>query len=211
MKFFIELSKKLLPAIGISLAGSFVILCLILTVIPHSSEKVIDVTESTVRLRVVANSNSERDQTLKLKVRDGIISKAQELFANCENVSDAENRIAQNKDLLEKEAKKILQKNGCYMPVSVYLTEEAVPVRRYSDFTFPAGVYNTLRIDIGKADGQNWWCVMYPPLCLSAATGDVYAETAVFKDHGFTDEQIKELKQPKKKVKFAVLDWLLNL
>ena len=91
-----------------------------------------------------------------------------------------------------------------------YLTEEAVPVRRYSDFTFPAGVYNTLRIDIGKADGQNWWCVMYPPLCLSAATGDVYAETAVFKEHGFTDKQIKELKQPKKKIKFAFWEWLFK-
>lgn len=210
MKFFVELSKKLLPAIGISLAGSFVIFCLILTVIPHSSEKVIDVTESTVRLRVVANSDSERDQSLKLKVRDGIIGKAHELFADCVSVDDARCRIEQNKAFLKDEARKILRQNGCYMPVSVYLTEEAVPVRRYSDFTFPAGVYNTLRIDIGKADGQNWWCVMYPPLCLSAATGDVYAETAVFKEHGFTDKQIKELKQPKKKIKFAFWEWLFK-
>ena len=202
--------KKLLPAIVISLAGSFVIFCLVLTVIPHSSENVIDVTDSTVRLRVVANSDSERDQALKLAVRDGIIGKAEELFADCVSITDARRRIEQNKAFLQKEAVKILRQNGCLMPVSVYLTEEAVPVRRYSDFTFPAGIYSTLRIDIGKADGKNWWCVMYPPLCLSAATGDVYAETAVFKNHGFTDAQIKELKQPKKKVRFALWEWLFG-
>lgn len=204
-------SKKILPAILISVAGSFVIFCLVLTVIPHSAENTVNVFDSTVRLRVVANSDSDRDQRLKLAVRDGIIGKAEELFDGCVSVADAEMRIEQNKYFLQREAMKILRKNGCYFPVTVYLTEEDVPVRRYSDFTFPAGVYKTLRIDIGKASGQNWWCVMYPPLCLSAATGDVYAETAVFKNHGFTDKQIAELKKPKKKVRFALIDWLLNL
>ena len=203
--------KKILPAILVSLAGSFVIFCLILTIIPHKRESTVNVFDSTVRLRVVANSDSERDQTLKLAVRDGIIGKAEELFANCINISDAENRILNSKAFLKYEAEKILRNNGCYMPVTVYLTEEAVPVRRYSDFTFPAGIYKTLRIDIGDAYGQNWWCVMYPPLCLSAATGDVYAETAVFKDYGFTDKQIDELKNPEKKIKFAFLEWLSNL
>ncbi|MBQ8759662.1 MAG: stage II sporulation protein R [Clostridia bacterium] len=183
-------------------------MCLILTVIPHSSESVIDVTESTVRLRVVANSDSERDQNLKLAVRDGIIGKAHELFGDCSSLDEARLRIMQNSDEIKAEAKKILKANDCDMSVNVRLVREDVPVRRYSDFTFPAGLYETLRIDIGEADGKNWWCVMYPPLCLSAATGDVYAETAVFKEHGFTDEQIEELKQPKKKVRFALFEWL---
>lgn len=211
MKYSIKLSKKILSAIGISLAGSFVVFCLILTVIPHSSEKVIDVTESTVRLRVVANSDSELDQCLKLMVRDGIIDKAHEIFADCGNLSEAENRIEKSMVVLSAEAQKILKQNGCNHPVIVRLINEDVPVRRYSDFTFPAGNYKTLRIDIGKAEGKNWWCVMYPPLCLSAATGDVYAETAVFKKHGFTDKQIDELRNPKKKVKFAIWEWLKSL
>lgn len=211
MKFSIKLSKKILSAIGISLAGSFVVFCLILTVVPHSSENVFDVTESTLRLRVVANSDSERDQSLKLQVRDGIIGEAHEIFADCGNLAEAEVKITENMGVLEKEAQRILAENGCNLPVTVHLINEDVPVRRYSDFTFPAGRYKTLRIDIGKAEGKNWWCVMYPPLCLSAATGDVYAETAVFKEHGFTDKQIEELKNPKKKVKFAFWEWLMSL
>ena len=208
MKFKFKFSKKILSAIGISLAGSFVIFCLILTVIPHSSENVIDVTKNTVRLRVVANSDTERDQALKLAVRDGIIGKAHDIFSECRSVAEAEAKISENMGMLELEAEKILSENGCNLPVNVRMIKEDVPVRRYSDYTFPAGVYETLRIDIGSASGQNWWCVMYPPLCLSAATGDVYAETAVFKEHGFTDKQIEELKKPERKVRFALFEWL---
>ena len=211
MKFSGKLSKKILSAIGISLAGSFVVFCVILTVVPHSCENVIDVTESTVRLRVVANSDSGRDQSLKLMVRDGIIGKAHDIFADCGSIYEAETKIEENMDFLENEAQRILEQNGCSLPVTVRLTNEDVPVRRYSDFTFPAGKYKTLRIDIGKAEGKNWWCVMYPPLCLSAATGDVYAETAVFKEHGFTDKQIEELRKPEKKVRFAFWEWLMSL
>lgn len=207
MKKILMILKKILPAAVISVAGSFVFVGIVLTVIPSKSEKEVSVYDNTIRLRVVANSDSEHDQKLKLAVRDGIIDTAHEIFGSCENRDDARREIKNNMELLQTKAQEILCENGCDMDVNVRVIKEKVPVRRYSDFVFPAGEYETLRIDLGNAEGKNWWCVMYPPLCVSAATGDVYAETAVFKEHGFTDSQIEELRSPKNKIKLAILEW----
>lgn len=207
MKKILMILKKILPAAVISVAGSFVFVGIVLTVIPSKSEKEVSVYDNTIRLRVVANSDSEYDQRLKLAVRDGIIDTAHEIFGSCENKDEAHRKIKSNMELLETKAQEILRENGCDMDVNVRVIKEDVPVRRYSDFVFPAGEYETLRIDLGNAEGKNWWCVMYPPLCVSAATGDVYAETAVFKEHGFTDSQIEELRSPKNKIKLAILEW----
>ncbi len=207
MKRILKVLKKILPAAVVSVAGSFVCLCIILTVIPGKNENTMNVYDNTIRLRVVANSDSDYDQKLKLTVRDGIIDTAHEIFGECKSRDEARRQISKNMEVLRQKAQEILRENGCDMEVNVRVLTEKVPVRRYSDFVFPAGEYETLRIDLGKAKGKNWWCVMYPPLCVSAATGDVYAETAVFKEHGFTDNQINELRSPDKKIKLAFLEW----
>lgn len=208
--FFGRRTRK---ACGIVFAGiciSFLCIFCALAVIPAGSENTVNVFDSTIRLRVVANSDSEYDQALKLKVRDGIIVLAEEIFSDCTSADDAVLSANGNMSLIEETARRTLKENGSDMPVTVRLVKERCPVRRYSEFTFPAGEYLTLRIDLGNAEGKNWWCVMYPPLCLGTASG-VYADVQTFKAHGFSDRQIEELKNPEKTVKFALYEFCAQI
>lgn len=190
-----------------SLAVSFVVFCTALAVIPHQKENTVNVFNSTVRLRVVANSDSEEDQALKLAVRNDIIGFAHEIFKGCTDIDSARAAVNGNMDKLLEKAQKSVRNHGSDMSVKVSFVKEDCPVRRYSEFTFPAGEYMTLRIDLGKGEGQNWWCVMYPPLCVSAAANDVYADVMTFKSYGFDEKQIEELTaKDKPQIRFALAE-----
>lgn len=216
--FFVNNRKKkikhILSYLFMSVAIAFVLVCGVSQVIPYSSEQTVNVFNSTVRLRVVANSDSKEDQELKLAVRNDIIGVAHEIFKDCTDVKSAKNAVNKNMDRLLAAAKESALKNGSDLPVSISFETEMCPVRRYSDFTFPAGEYMTLRINLGASQGENWWCVMYPPLCVSAASNDVYADVMTFKSHGFSNEQIDELLNSGKKeheIRFALVDFLKRL
>lgn len=210
--FFIKKTKitQIIFLVLISLAVSFVLFCVALKAIPHEAEKerVVNVFDNTVRLRVVANSDSAEDQALKLAVRNDIIGVAHEIFKDCTDIESAKSSVNENIDILLSAARESVEKNGSDMPVSISFGMEKCPVRRYSSFTFPAGEYMTLRINLGSSQGENWWCVMYPPLCVSAASNDVYADVSTFKNHGFDDEEIDYLlnsgeKEPEIRFAFA--------
>lgn len=190
----------------LSVCVAFLCVCCALGVICEKNESAVDVFTDTIRLRVVANSNADGDIALKYAVRDGIIGLAEELFSDCKSVDEAILTATENMELIREKARLVVRENGKNDEVCVCLVTEDCPIRRYSDFVFPAGRYLTLRVDLGRAEGENWWCVMYPPLCLSTATDDVYADVAVFKSHGFSDEQIAELRRPTKKIRFALLE-----
>ena len=129
-----------------------------------------EIYESVVRLHVLANSDEEADQELKLKVRDAILKEGEDIFLNCESKEDAVNRIEKNKDRLTNIAQAVIESEGYSYPVKIEIGEEDYPTRSYESVCFPSGSYTSLRIIIGEGDGQNWWCVLYPPMCLSAAT-----------------------------------------
>lgn len=129
-----------------------------------------EIYENVVRLHVLANSDAEEDQALKLLVRDAVL---RYLSDTSMTAADAEEACALYERCLpgiRETARETLLANGCDAPVQVTLTEEAYPDRVYGKYTFPAGTYRSLRVMIGEAAGKNWWCVLFPPLCLALAS-----------------------------------------
>ncbi|HBN10992.1 MAG TPA: stage II sporulation protein R [Ruminococcus sp.] len=122
--------------------------------------------QNVLRMHIIANSDSVDDQQLKLKVRDELLSHSDEIFSDCYNISDAENNIKNKFELIEKIANDTIRKNGFSYHAKAELVNMEFAAKVYNDITMPAGTYDALRITIGNAEGHNWWCVMYPPLCL---------------------------------------------
>ena len=133
------------------------------------SGKCESISEKILRLHIIANSDTCEDQTLKLKVRDGIINKfgsELEVYSNLEEAKHvAESKINEIEDF----AKNVVHENGYDYPVKAEVTKMYFNIRRYKEVTLPAGFYTALRITIGQGKGKNWWCVMFPPMCLPAA------------------------------------------
>ncbi|MBR5502096.1 MAG: stage II sporulation protein R [Oscillospiraceae bacterium] len=126
--------------------------------------------EDTLRLHVLANSDTEQDQQLKLAVRDALLQELAVLAA-AENKQQALAQLAKQLPQLTQTAQRVLRQNGCAHSVRVRICDMWFSQRSYGDATLPAGRYTALRVEIGQAAGQNWWCVLYPALCLPAAAG----------------------------------------
>lgn len=123
--------------------------------------------DKVVRLHVVANSDSEADQTLKLQVRDAILADAASELAGLSR-EEALEQLTQDLPRLGKIAAQTVGEQGYDYPVTVSLKEERFPTKRYDDFALPAGEYMALRVQIGSGEGHNWWCVVFPPLCMGS-------------------------------------------
>ena len=121
-----------------------------------------------IRLRVVANSDDPEDQAAKLLVRDAVLEAADGIL-DADDRTRAAEILEENLDVLGDAAVSALREAGKGDSVKTYLTAESAGTRKYGTFTLPAGEYLTLRVDIGEAEGQNWWCVVFPPLCQAAA------------------------------------------
>lgn len=138
-----------------------------------------DLSQKLIRLHVVANSDSEEDQTVKLEVRDAVLEVTENLDETSLYQALPEIRLA---------AEQRLRELGRRDPVSVSLAEEQFPTRFYENFALPAGVYTALRITIGSGEGQNWWCVAFPSICFRATAAEL-EEAAV--SAGFTTEEYR--------------------
>lgn len=130
-----------------------------------------------IRLHVVAASDSDADQDLKLLVRDAVISSLRENMNHVKDIEEAKAYLRENLPKIEALAKGVLQKAGIHDTVTVSLRPEEFGTRVYDTFTLPAGVYEALRITIGAGEGHNWWCVVFPALCVGA-TVEEFEETA---------------------------------
>ncbi len=173
-----------------------------LAVLPVHGES--EIYSNVLRLHVIANSDSEDDQNLKLLVRDAVLAEAQILLCNVYDRAKAEETVMQNIEILRSVAEKTVYENGYDYPVAIELGKEEYPTKNYESCSFPAGEYTSLRILIGEAAGQNWWCVLFPPLCLSAAT-----DTDAFASVGITDNQyqiITDSESTKYKIRFKILE-----
>ena len=118
-----------------------------------------------IRMHVVANSDSEKDQSIKLLVRDAVCASMEEDLRSIRDLEQAKAYIEDAVPRIKQIAEQVLQRNGIEMETSVSFCKEAFPVRLYDTFRLPAGIYDTLRITIGEGEGQNWWCVTFPSLC----------------------------------------------
>lgn len=126
-----------------------------------------DISDSVVRLHIIANSDTEYDQALKIAVRDRLISEQNIIFGNSQSTAEALARAKQSTNLTKEIAEDELRLRGCSQTVSVKVGTFAFPTKIYENIMLPAGKYNAVRVEIGNAGGKNWWCVMYPPLCFT--------------------------------------------
>lgn len=197
------MSKRLSIAIVIALMAM-----LAFSFLPiHGEEEIYD---TVVRLHVLANSDSEEDQALKIKVRDAVLTVTEPLVADCTSQEEAVAILEAHLDDLEAAARAVIEAEGREDAISVILGEEEYPTRTYESCCFPAGTYVSLRVCIGDAAGQNWWCCLFPPLCLSAATAGEDNEDA-FVQVGLSKDQygiITETGKTKYKVRFKILEVL---
>lgn len=164
------------------------------TILNEDNKDTVAAYSGIVRFHVRANSNSAEDQALKMAVKEDVLQFLKPQMEGCENVNECKNIICDNLQNIYTVAKNTLSEQGYDYPVSVYLTKEQFPAKVYGDLTFPAGKYQALRIDIGRAEGDNWWCVMFPPLCfVDSATAIVTEEGKDALKHALSKDEYDAL------------------
>ena len=158
-----------------------------------------DIPGEVFRLHILANSDSESDQALKLKVRDRVLSFTEELYRGAASKEEAEELTAAKLQAIADVAADEVRKNGCDYPVKAELTNMSFTTRHYGSFTLPAGSYDALRLTIGEGEGHNWWCVMFPSLCVSGSP-DARAKEV------FSDGEYDVVKNEKREYRFFVVE-----
>ena len=149
-----------------------------------------NLSNSVLRLHVIANSDTVEDQLLKYKVRDNIINYMNSISENITSKEDAFKLVEENKDKFIQIAKHTILDNGFDYDININFSNFYFPTKSYGDITFPAGNYDAIKIEIGEAKGQNWWCVMFPPLCFVDVTSGIVPEESkdIIKDNLSTEE-----------------------
>ena len=189
------------------------ILYIFISAVSYTNAVCSDIQESVFRLHVIANSDSTEDQNLKYIVRDSVIDYINEISKDAtskdEVIAIAEGHLTE----IEEIALQTVKDNGCDYPVKVSIGNFAFPSKKYGDITLPPGYYDALKIEIGEAAGQNWWCVMFPPLCFVDVTSGVVPEESkeIMKDN-LTDEEYDLIsgKSADVEIKFKIVEVLQN-
>ena len=141
-----------------------------------------DLRNEVLRLHILANSDSDEDQQIKLAVRDELLNCGNELFSGETNIDNVKSILTDEQKVLTDAANKVLAENGFDYKAKIYLTNEYFTTRTYENYTLPAGNYNALKVVLGEGEGHNWWCVMFPPLCLPAAASQTNTEIILGKN-----------------------------
>ena len=158
--------------------------------------------ENTLRLHILANSDSPADQALKLKIRDAVLSCSGELFSGCDTRQKMISAAQEQLPKIQQVAEQTALHNGYELPVTASVTDMFFETRRYDHVILPAGTYTAVRIELGAAAGKNWWCVLYPPLCVSAAqTGFTEEEAQI------SDSLLQQDALPHYRARLAVVEW----
>ena len=157
-----------------------------------------NIASEIIRLHVIANSDTVSDQTLKLQVRDSIIQDLQSVLKNSSSIEEARSILAKQLPQIQRKAEETIREKGYDYTVSVSLNQRYFPVKVYGDLTFPAGVYEALCLEIGKASGRNWWCVLFPSLCFVDETYAVVPEESKEKlQDSLSEEEYASLENQK--------------
>lgn len=204
----------------INLMRVFGVICavalVLVTAVSYISWQVNDIEESVLRLHIVANSDSEEDQALKLKVRDEVVDRCGFLFESCASAEQSIKTAADNIGFIKYVAEQVITENGYNYNADCQVTQCVFPTKQYerpgdSVVSLPGGEYNALNIKIGDAKGKNWWCVMYPPLCFVDGVVSVPDETDELLRSQLTAseyELITESDRPDVKIKFKIAEIL---
>lgn len=159
-----------------------------------------------LRLHIVADSDDPADQAVKLKVRDAVLEQAEALLNGAADSREAERALTPQLDALARTAREVLEREGFGDGVTVTITDQWFPTKRYDGFALPAGQYRALKVVIGEGRGQNWWCVVFPPLCLASVTEEVAAAAA---EAGLSGEQVALItgQDGGYVLKFKLIEW----
>lgn len=173
-----------------------------------------DIEESVFRLHVIANSDSYEDQNLKYKVRDNLIEYMNTLCIDVESKEEAIKIANLHLDEFKQIAEKTIKENGFSYPAYVEIGNFSFPTKNYGDVSLPAGYYDALRVKIGNAEGQNWWCVMFPPLCfVNVSSGIVPEESKELMKQELNDEEysiITNEDNSEIQFKIGLIEWFKN-
>lgn len=172
-----------------------------------------DISQNVIRLHIVANSDSEKDQHIKLEIRDEISNYLYPLLKNSKSINESEALIKNSLCEITDIANNILEKNGISYKATSSLSKKTFPTKTYSNVTLPSGEYKALCINLGKAEGQNWWCVMFPPLCLNSSTVSMPDSSKGYLKNALNEESYAILsadeKSPLKLVyRFKIFDYI---
>ena len=159
--------------------------------------------EDTLRLHILANSDNEEDQALKYGIRDKLLQKYGTRLGSSDNPEEAKENISALIPEIEADVDEWIQDAGYSYKSCVTLGVEWYDTREYDDFTLPKGYYTSLQVMLGEAEGKNWWCVMYPPLCLDIATEEAPRDDAVI---GYTKEEYSLITDRGYNIKFKLLE-----
>lgn len=185
------------------LGNVMIIFCVTLIIALMPTEKEGAIYNDTVRLHILANSNKKEDQELKLAIRDKLLEKYGKLLGDSESTEDAIESIEKLRSDIERDVNLWINELGEDYKCSIKLGKEWYDTREYEDFTLPCGYYTSLQVMLGNADGENWWCVMYPPLCLDLATEDSPSDDALI---NYTKEENKLINKSGYNIKFKILE-----
>lgn len=194
MKTFCTWEKVL-----IALCASVLLIVSVDLAVPAKESEIYD---SVIRLHVLAQSDSERDQSVKLAVRDAIVSECSDLFADTQTTNEALAKIQNAASRMEDIANRVLQEQGVPYTAEAVFGTEVYPTREYDGVTFPAGEYLSLRILLGDGEGQNWWCCLFPPLCMSASTAEDSLDSV-----GIDTSSGKVFTERKYRFRLKILEW----
>lgn len=183
------------------LAFYLLIITLLISALPTDAEA--NIYEDTIRLHILANSDSKEDQALKISVRDGLLLKYGERLRSAGSFEGAAQLAEDLLSEIESFAEELINAEGYDYSVTAILSEEWYETRDYDGFSLPCGIYTSLRILIGEGEGKNWWCVMYPPLCTELACEDAPADDGFI---DYTKEELILISGSKYNVKFKILE-----
>lgn len=162
--------------------------------------------DQVLRLHVVANSDSETDQAVKLQVRDAILAAATPYLEGVSGQQEAQQALEPHLAQLAQAGAEVLSQAGMDYPITVSITDQWFPTKEYTDFALPAGTYRSLQVILGEGQGQNWWCVVFPPLCLGSVSEQSVETSAA---GVLTEEQISLISDQDGEyvLRFKVLEW----
>ncbi len=178
----------------------FLILAFVFSYIQPFVKTSESISDEVFRLHIIANSDSEDDQKLKLLVRDRVLEEGRGIFENCDSLEDIILKCRDNLDILTKAAEECVSENGYDYDVNAYIDKEYFNTREYESITLPSGIYNALKIEIGEAKGHNWWCVMFPAICL-------YSVSETELNEILTEEEVELINSNNKyEIRFKVVE-----
>lgn len=195
------------------LVSALLIIYVCMSAVSYTHAVTTDIADSVFRLHVIANSNSDEDQNLKYIVRDKVIEYMSSISQNASSKEEVIKIAKANLDKIQAIAAQTIRDNGYTYSVNVEVGNFSFPSKRYGDITLPPGYYDALRIKIGKAEGQNWWCVMFPPLCFVDVTSGVVPDASkeIMKENLSKEEfDLISKNSNEVKVKFKIVEVLQN-